>query len=209
MLAKDETALTSKIAACQEGCPADDVTTSRDMTALARAGPCAGYERLVLLEALASRGVEFRACVSPDDVKTKFEELVVLKKHLAVLMASCKTAVSALVGARKKAATLKEKQKLKEIKEAAADKKRGAAAVPGKLVTCFCVRSSTAVYCAWARAACCASFVLQLMPCLCQVRLPRRRSLQIPISSLILTLKFGELQTCKSLQQQHGSGYGT
>ena len=87
---KDETALTSKIAACQEGCLADDVTTSRDMTALARAGPCAGYERLVLLEALASRGVEFRACASPDDVKTKFEELVVLKKHLAVLMASCK-----------------------------------------------------------------------------------------------------------------------
>ena len=32
---------------------------------------------------------------------------------------------------------MKEKQKLKEIKEAAADKKRGAAAVPGKLVTCF------------------------------------------------------------------------
>ena len=122
---KDEEALASKIAEISEGKGADVASNadSRDASALARAGPCAGYEKLKTLSFLENMSSGFRECSTQDEVKKHFEETVPVKKLILVLMSSCKTAMSELTGARKKAVQAKERQREKEAKDAAEKQK--------------------------------------------------------------------------------------
>ena len=133
VLEKEDATLSSKISEANEAVDGDAITTSRDVSALTRAGPCPGFEKLTTVASLSSRASEFRTCVSQDEIKSKFESLQSERKQLAVLMASCKTALNEMIAARKRLQVIKEKQKEKEIKEATKDKKRVSAAAAGSL----------------------------------------------------------------------------
>ena len=131
VLAEDDSILSEKINSMSQ-MPGEDVSTdSRDVGALSRAGPCAGYEALITFSALAGKGVGFRTCTSQDDIKQKLEAALPGKKVITTLMSACRTAVNELIAARKKAQAAKEKQKEKELKEAADKKKAASAAVQG------------------------------------------------------------------------------
>ena len=131
VLDEDDSILSEKINSMSQ-MPGEDVSTdSRDVGALSRAGPCAGYEALITFSALAGKGVGFRTCTSQDDIKQKLEAALPGKKVITTLMSACRTAVNELNAARKKAQVAKEKQKEKELKEAADKKKAASAAVQG------------------------------------------------------------------------------
>ena len=69
-LEADDTALSSKISGQKDGHDGDSVTESRDVSALSRAGPCAGYEGLVTVGSLRSRAAEFRQCACQDAINS-------------------------------------------------------------------------------------------------------------------------------------------
>ena len=100
------------------------ITDSRDGGALARAGPCAGFENLKSLNFLESQAPKFRACSSQVDIKQTMERITPSKKLIMMLASACKTAVNVLVGAKKKSLQNKEKQKEKDLKEAADKRKK-------------------------------------------------------------------------------------
>lgn len=122
VLDTDESQLTKKIQEQLEPAKTSDGgsirTGSRDEAALARAGPCAGFENLKTLAYIQGLGSSFRACLSQQDIKSKAEEIAPHKKQVLVLASACKTAVNELSGAKKRAETTKEKQREKELKEA-------------------------------------------------------------------------------------------
>ena len=100
------------------------VTDSKDMSAVARAGPCAGFESLKVMSHLTQFAEQFRHCQSQEDIKKKFEEIAPSKKVITVLMSACKTSLNELLGARKRKQQQEAKEKEKAIKGAA--KKRAA-----------------------------------------------------------------------------------
>ena len=124
VLAPDDSALTSKLATPAESDADGSVTESRDPSAVARAGPCAGYEGLVTVSSLAAKATEFRGCSSKADIQKHLESMVPAKKLLVTLQQACKTAMNELLAARKNAQQNLEKQKEKELKDASAEKKR-------------------------------------------------------------------------------------
>ena len=112
VLQEDESVLNEKISAQRELAEGvDSVTESRDATAIARAGPCAGYEGLMTHKALASKGAGFRTCASQDDIKKFAEKLVPGKKLVATLMSASKGSVNELVAARKKSRCKRRKRR--------------------------------------------------------------------------------------------------
>ena len=128
-LSLDDSALATKICeqeAASRTHPGDGatVTDSRDGGALARAGPCAGFENLKSLNFLESQAPKFRACSSQADIKQTMESITPSKKLIMMLASACKTAVNELAGAKKKSVQNREKQKEKELKEAADKKKK-------------------------------------------------------------------------------------
>ena len=129
-LSQDDSALNGKIseqeAASRTPSDGATVTDSRDGGALARAGPCAGFENLKSLNFLESQAPKFRACSSQADIKQTMESITPSKKLIMMLASACKTAVNELVGAKKKSLQNKEKQKEKDLKEAADKRKKNA-----------------------------------------------------------------------------------
>ncbi|CAE7825398.1 SHE10 [Symbiodinium sp. CCMP2456] len=134
-LEPEEASLTSKVAKQQDCVQAvadtESAADSRDALAVAKAGPCAGWESLVTVSSLLAKATEFRACASDNDIKKHLESLVPAKKLLSTLMQACKAATGELLSARKKDQQNLEKRKEKELKDATAEKKR-AAAVAGQ-----------------------------------------------------------------------------
>lgn len=102
----------------------DGATESRDMSAVARAGPCAGFEGLKTIAHLESLASMFRTCSSKDQIKSKNEEALPLRKLLQTLMSSCKGALNDLKKAKKKRDDEVEKQREKKLKEAEEAKKK-------------------------------------------------------------------------------------
>ena len=100
---------------------------SRDLSAAARAGPCAGYTGLKPLQVLCDHGQKYRSCQCPSDLKTVTEEIAPLKKLLAVLIGSCKTAVTELRGAKQRAINADEAAKKKREKEEETEQRKRAA----------------------------------------------------------------------------------
>eukprot|EP00434_Breviolum_minutum_P045093 symbB.v1.2.040356.t1/scaffold7167.1/size12942/3 len=100
-LSLDDSALATKISeqeAASRTHPGDGatVTDSRDGGALARAGPCAGFENLKSLNFLESQAPKFRACSSQADIKQTMESITPSKKLIMMLASACKTAVNEL-----------------------------------------------------------------------------------------------------------------
>lgn len=108
-------------------------TDSKDVGALARAGPCAGFEELKTIVFLESLAPSFRSCQSQDQIKKRFEEIAPHQKQIAVLVSACKTALGDLLTARKNWNTQQDKKKEKEVKEQA-EKKRQSNGSTGVLV---------------------------------------------------------------------------
>ena len=105
----------------------DDITESRDLSAVARAGPCPGFELLKTLGHLDAMGENFRPCTSQDDIKRTFDDIQPRKKAVSVLMQACRAAVANLLGARKRALENKKRQEEKDLKAAADERKRSEA----------------------------------------------------------------------------------
>ncbi|CAK9041292.1 unnamed protein product [Durusdinium trenchii] len=106
---------------------ADSATESRDMSAIARAGPCAGYEQLKPVAYLEGFASSFRSCTSKQQIKSKVEELAPVRKVLTSLTNSCKSALADLNRAKKKRDEDKEKEKNKKVKDAAEEKAKAKA----------------------------------------------------------------------------------
>ena len=87
------------------------VAGSRDSGAVARAGPCAGYQNLKTLNDFSGKGIKFRACTSKDQLKKVQESMGPAKKLYQTLLASCKASVSELRSAKQRAAAAANKRK--------------------------------------------------------------------------------------------------
>ena len=76
-------------------------TDSKAVAALARAGPCAGFEELKTIGFLETLAPSFRSCQSQEQIKKRFEEIAPHQKQIPVLVSACKTALGDLLTARK------------------------------------------------------------------------------------------------------------
>ena len=91
---------------------------SRDGAALARAGPCCGFQELQPLSNFASKGMLFRSCASQEELKDLQESFAPARKLYQTLVASCKASVTELRAARQRAAAAEEAAKKRNAKEA-------------------------------------------------------------------------------------------
>ena len=90
-------------AAEEEGAAQHDAkTTSADLSALARAGPCKDYQELKALETLRRYAANFRSCASNQAIKDVNEEGAGMKKVLGTLMSAAKAAKADLAAAQKR-----------------------------------------------------------------------------------------------------------
>ena len=108
----------------------DSKTTSADLSALVRAGPCRDYQNLKALETLRRFGASFRSCTSNQGIKDMNEEGAGMKKTVGTLMSAAKAAKTDLASAQKRWETnrKKEEERAKKAEKAAA----AAAAKEGK-----------------------------------------------------------------------------
>lgn len=110
----------------EESCAA----SSRDMGSLVRAGPCPGYENLKPISALKAFRSRIRACARPAEMMAITEEAKLVRKQIATLVQSCKTALADLTGARARSNAAKDNAKMaeqKRQKEDAPDRRKAAA----------------------------------------------------------------------------------
>eukprot|EP00971_Amphidinium_carterae_P288006 5717233-Amphidinium_carterae.3 len=104
---------------------------SRISSAMARAGPCAGWEELQVLKKYSSFGEKLRHATSKDAIEKCFEDAKPLKTVLAALMASCKACVADLRSARTAKRKLEEKREKEDVKKL---KKEGQKDVADKML---------------------------------------------------------------------------
>ena len=108
-------------AAEEEGAAQHDAkTTSADLSALARAGPCKDYQELKALETLRRYAANFRSCASNQAIKDVNEEGAGMKKVLGTLMSAAKVAKADLAAAQKRWETNRKKEQEREKKAAKA-----------------------------------------------------------------------------------------
>ena len=108
---------------------ADDAVSnaaSRDAGAVARAGPCAGFQSLKILEDLSQQATCFRACASKEDAKGVNEKLSEEKKPYVALLGACKLALGELRSAKSRAASAAEAAKKKKARLEEAEAKKSA-----------------------------------------------------------------------------------
>ena len=70
--------------ASSAGKEGSSVANSRDMSALARAGPCCGFEKLQCVLELEKSVPKFASCTSAEDVRAIWEETSTLRKLFKV-----------------------------------------------------------------------------------------------------------------------------
>ena len=91
----------------------DSKTTSRDVSALHRAGPCRDFHLLKSLESMRGHAASYRACQSNDDIKKVTDESADWKKVALTLLTAVKAAKADLQSAkRRKDANKKKKDKV-------------------------------------------------------------------------------------------------
>lgn len=106
---------------------ADSQTTSQDVTALGRVGPCKDYQDLQTIATLKQMAAEFRTCTSAQQIKEINEKGASQKKPINTLLAAVKAAKTDLLAAEKRAQAQKKKEEERAAKEAAKAAKAGAA----------------------------------------------------------------------------------
>ena len=80
----------------------DSKTTSRDVSALHRAGPCRDFHLLKSLESMRGHAASYRACQSNDDIKKVTDESADWKKVALTLLTAVKAAKADLQSAKKR-----------------------------------------------------------------------------------------------------------
>ena len=103
-------------------------TTSRDMSAVQRAGPCKDFESIKSLEHVRQT-TDFQKCTCKDEITKVQTEGNEMKKHINTLLTAVKAAKNDLVGARKRKDLNKKKEEEKADKAAKAAAKKKAARV--------------------------------------------------------------------------------
>ena len=107
-------------------------TTSQDLSALSRVGPCKDFKELKAIDTLRNYGADFRTCNSNEAIKETNEQLAKTKKIVNTLLAAVKAAKGDLVGARKREEATQKREADKAAKaEKAAAKAAAAAAAKG------------------------------------------------------------------------------
>ena len=111
--------------------PSDDAASqagsaSRDLSSLAKAGPCAGFSELKTCKDLEQMAIRFRACGSKEDLKDVTDSITPSKKLWGTLLSSCKASVSELRGAKSRSDEAEKKRRAKEEEVAASAKKAAA-----------------------------------------------------------------------------------
>ena len=96
MSERDDGNLTAKIATQLELLDAEAMSESRDVSVLARAGPCAGNENLITLAMLSSKGTGFWTCTSQEQIKKHLESIMPGKELIQTLISACKASVNDL-----------------------------------------------------------------------------------------------------------------
>ena len=102
-------------------------TTSQDLTALTRVGPCKDYKELKSIQTLKSMGADFRACSSNAAIKQTNELCSQEKKYVSTLMAAVKAAKTDLQAAKKRQEAMQKKEEEKAAKAERAAAKAAAA----------------------------------------------------------------------------------
>ena len=100
----------------------DQRTTSQDVTALSRIGPCRNYRELKTTSALKKLGAEYRTCTSNQAIKDANENNGEQKKVVLTLVAAVKAAKSDLQAAKKRKEAARKKEEEKAAKAAKAEK---------------------------------------------------------------------------------------
>ena len=106
---------------------ADDgrsVGDSRDVGAVARAGPCAGFKDLKSLSDLRAEESNFKNCACKEDVKALNERLSGCKKLYTTLVSSCKASLTELRSAKTRTEAAAEAEKRKRARQEEADAKK-------------------------------------------------------------------------------------
>ena len=100
----------------------DGKTTSHDVAALGRAGPCRGFRELEGLNFLRKFGEEFRTCATADEIKDKADIGAQRRKMMQTLLQAVKAAKTDLTGAKKRVESnaKKEAEKAKKVEAARA-----------------------------------------------------------------------------------------
>ena len=106
---------------------ADSQTTSQDVAALGRVGPCKDYQDLQTIAHLKQLAAEFRTCTSAQQIKEVNEKGASQKKPINTLLAAVKAAKTDLIAAEKRVQAQKKKEEDRAAKEAAKVAKAGAA----------------------------------------------------------------------------------
>ena len=111
----------------------DSKTTSADLEALARAGPCKDYRDLKSISALRQLGSDFRLCTSNQAIKDTAEQCGQQKKTVSTLVAAVKAAKGDLIAAKKRQVATQKKEEERAAKaERAAAKAAATAAASAK-----------------------------------------------------------------------------
>lgn len=106
---------------------ADSQTTSQDVAALGRVGPCKDYQDLQTIAHLKQLAAEFRTCTSAQQIKEVNEKGASQKKPINTSLAAVKAAKTDLIAAEKRVQAQKKKEEDRAAKEAAKVAKAGAA----------------------------------------------------------------------------------
>ena len=105
----------------------DSQTTSQDVAALGRVGPCKDYQELQTIATLKEMAAEFRTCTSAQQIKEVTEKGANRKKPINTLLQAVKAAKADLIAAEKRAQAQKRKEEDRAAKEAAKAAKAGVA----------------------------------------------------------------------------------
>ena len=105
----------------------DSQTTSQDVAALGRVGPCKDYQELQTLATLKQMAAEFRTCTSAQQIKEVTEKGASRKKPINTLLQAVKAAKADLIAAEKRAQAQNKREEDRAAKEAAKAAKAGAA----------------------------------------------------------------------------------
>ena len=125
--------LMDKQAEEEEKAKEDGRTTSQDLEALARVGPCKDYKELKSIAFLREQGSGFRACTSNDAIKELNDVCAKHKKMTGTLAGAVKAAKNDLVAAKKRQEAIKKKEEEKALKaEKAAAKANAKAGLDSK-----------------------------------------------------------------------------
>ncbi|CAL1149504.1 unnamed protein product [Cladocopium goreaui] len=112
----------------------DSKTTSRDVSALHRAGPCRDFELLKSLEYMRRHATNYRTCQSNDAIKKVTDESAEWKKVALTLLTAVKAAKTDLQSAKKRkdANQKKEEDKVARAAKAAAKSRADKIAAKGR-----------------------------------------------------------------------------